>query len=289
MFLFYYNNHKVEYERIVGYLHKSCYVSKNNLFLETRNFHRNTRLNHAADLIVFAGMIRGDGNIYKWCKYNSKRFFYIDHAYLNRGYKVADLKNEWLRVTDSDFCWNKFEKKSHVRWLDFFADKYEPMFKPWLSNFDRPNILVLPPSRATQFLYPESQIWLQKTLIELNKIKDRQIVIREKPIQQRIDSNNNVLGVLKYKHQKTIEEELEDACLVVTFNSAVAVAATIVGIPVITDQTAAAAPISVGYDNFINPPEPNRKEWLYQLVHHQFTSHEMSDGTFWKMMFEGKE
>jgi len=283
MIIFYKNPLQNRHERLIEILYNSCPYEKK--LYTTEKFAANARLNQRATALVFAGMIRGDGLIYKWCKQNGKRFFYLDHAYLNRGYNTGDPNNEWFRITDSDFLWNKMEHKTAERWNEYFAEQYA--LKPW--SLKGKNILVLPPSQATQFIFPKSKLWLNHTLRILEKYTSKNVIIREKPTQQIISVNNQIVKPLKFDHKTTIEQELENAYAVVTYNSGVTVQATIEGIPVFCDQNNSAAPITNRIEDIENPLFQNREPWLNQLVHHQYRTKEMMDGTVWQWLIpDGK-
>lgn len=275
MIVFYRNPLQTRHKRIIENLYNSCPWGKK--LLDTNTFGANLRLNQKAKLIVFAGMIRGDGLIYKWCRQNGKRFFYIDHAYLKRGYNT-DPDNEWFRVTDSDFLWNKMESRGRERWDEHFASHYS--IQPWRLGKGK-NILVLPPSQATQYLFPKSKLWLDQTVRTIKRYTDKPIVIREKPTQQIISANNQVIKPLKYEHDKTIEAELDDAYALVTYNSGVTVDALIKGIPVFCDQNNAAAPMSLNIEDIGVHTLKDREAWLHQLVYHQFLTREMLNGKIW--------
>jgi hypothetical protein len=278
LLIFYKNPKQNRHERLIEILYKSCPYEKK--LYTTDKFAANARLNQRASALVFAGMIRGEGLIYKWCKQSSKRFFYLDHAYLNRGYNISDPDNEWFRITDSDFLWNKMEHRTSERWNQYFAEKYP--LQPW--RLKGKNILVLPPSQATQFIFPKSKLWLNHITRIIEKYTDKKIIIREKPTQQIIGVNNQIIKPLKYDHAKTMEEELADAYAIVTYNSGVTVQATIEGIPVICDQNNAAAPITNRIEEIASPLFQPREQWLYQLVHHQYRTREMIDGTVWEWL-----
>jgi len=82
---------------------------------------------------------------------------------------------------------------------------------------------------------------------------------------------------------------LEDAFAVVTYNSGVTVQATLEGIPIICDQNNAASPISNRIEEINSPVFGPREQWLHQLVHHQYRTREMMDGTVWQMLIpDGK-
>jgi len=283
LLIFYKNPKQNRHERLIEILYNSCPYEKK--LYTTDKFGANARLNQRASGLVFAGMIRGEGLIYKWCKQNRKRFFYLDHAYLERGYNTGDPDNEWFRITDSDFLWHKMEHKTSERWDQYFAEKYP--LKPW--RLTGKNILVLPPSQATQYIFPKSKLWLDHTLRILPKYTNKPVVIREKPTQQVIGINNQIIKPLTFKHSNTIEQELVNAFAVVTYNRGVTVQATLEGIPIVCDQNNAASPITNRIEEIDNPLFVPREQWLHQLVHHQYRTREMIDGTVWQMLIpDGK-
>lgn len=279
MIVFYKNYSQKKHQRVITHLYDSCPFPKQIFY--TNQFSANARINQKADAIVFAGMIRGEGLIYKWCQANRKRFFYLDHAYLNRGYNESDPDNEWFRITDSDFLWNKMEYRSLDRWEKYFSSKHK--IQPWRLNKGK-NILLLPPSQATQYIFPRSRLWTDHTIRKIKKVTDKDIIIREKPTQQIIDSNNQIIKPLTFKHDKTIEQELDDAFLVVSYSSGVTVDALLRGIPVICDQNNVAAPMSMKIEEIGSYALKDRMPWFHQLVHHQFLTKEMITGEVWNYL-----
>ena len=280
MILFYLNNKNNNQARIIRNLYRSCPHEKS--LNATVRFEDNTKLNSKATTIVFAGMIRGEGIIFKYCQNTGKDFIYVDHAYINRGYNISDSDNEWMRITHNRFTWNKILTESTDRWNKHFARTYQ--LSPWNSR-DGKNILVLPPSQATKYLFPESVEWTEKAIKDITSQINAPVKIREKPKQPVIDPNTNqVIDRLDFNHGTTIDAELLNAKYVIAFNSAVPVQATIMGIPCITSIQSAAYPMSVNPERIKYPPEPDRQAWLNQLVHHQYTSTEMKSGSVWPML-----
>lgn len=284
MIAFYHNFRQTNHVRILNHLFKSCPIQEK-MNYPTRDWGKNVRINQKADIIVFAGIIRGEGNIYKWCVDRGKRFFYVDHAYLDRGYNYDgnDPANEWMRITDSKFSWNRWDNRAEDRWEEFFAARHGKL-SPWMSNKKAKNVLILPPSLATQYLFPDSVSWLEQITRLVKRNTDRPIVIREKPLQTRLDANNEVINVERHDNGKTIEQDLEDAYCVMTYNSAVAVQSIMRGIPTFSHNNGCGAPVSFKISEIDNPPEPDRQGWLNQLVYHQFNTAEMIDGTVWNML-----
>jgi hypothetical protein len=280
MILFYLNSKNKSQARIIRNLYRN-YLGVKNLQATSR-FNPNNKINDDAKLIVFAGILRGEGLIYRYCKESNKNFLYVDHAYLERGYNFKESANEWMRITPNAFTWAKNQIESPDRWNQYFGSKYQ------LSSWNRNNgsyILALPPSNATKVMFPESSEWMERTLAEISTKSNLPIKIREKPLQVTVDPNTNqVIGGTNTLHQNTIEADMLGAKLIVTFNSAVPVLGTILGIPCYCSPYAAAYPMNINLSYINNPPEPNRQAWLNQLVHHQYTSEEMKSGKVWELL-----
>lgn len=280
MLLFYLNNSNGPQSRIVRSLYKSYPGDK--LLQNTNKFLANETLNIKARMIVFAGIVRGSGLIYKWCKNNKKSFLYIDHAYIDRGYASITTTEEWMRITKDSFNWNKNLFETPERWNLHFAKKYT--LQPW-NKKSQGKILVLPPSEATKYIFPESVNWMDTTLEQVKQKVDWPIFVRHKPKQPIIDyATNNVTGRTDHQELCSIEEELQDTRLIVSFNSAITVLGTMMGVPSISSPFAASFPISIDINNILNPPEPDRQAWLNQLVHHQFRTSECASGVAWNML-----
>ena len=280
MILFYLNNQNKMQARFIRELYRSCPHKKQ--LQSTARFLTNTKLNENADLIVFAGILRGDGLIYQYCKDNNKNYLYVDHAYLYRGYNERDTNNEWMRITPNSFTWNKNYLEPVDRWNQYFAKSFS--LSQWQNNKGK-QILVLPPSAATKYLFPESVDWMAKTIEKISQKTDAPIRIREKPLQPTVDPvTNKVIGGFTFAHDDTIEKELMDAKCIVTFNSAVPVLGTVLGIPCYCSPCSAAYPMSINIDEINNPCEPNRQNWLNQLVYHQYTTSEMRSGKVWNLL-----
>jgi hypothetical protein len=280
MILFYLNNQNQNHARIIRNLFRS-YQGKKEI-QTTLKFAQSTALNQKANLIVFAGIIRGDGLIYKYCIENKKNYLYVDHAYLNRGYNTKSDDNEWMRITYNAFNWSTSRIETGDRWNTFFANKH--ILYPWNSNNGK-NILVLPPSEATKLLFPQSVEWTEKAIEEIAKRTTALIKIREKPNQPVVDIHTNqVIDKKIYTHENTIEEELANAKLIVTFNSSVTVTGTILGIPCYCSPYAASYPMSIDLDQLDMLVEPKRQEWLNQLVYHQYNTTEMKNGKVWTLV-----
>lgn len=81
----------------------------------------------------------------------------------------------------------------------------------------------------------------------------------------------------------SLEQALQDAAYVVTFNSNSGVDAALAGVPVYAqDQGSMAWPIAAHtLDALFDFEFKDRSQWLYNLAYTQWTADELSDGTAW--------
>ena len=149
---------------------------------------------------------------------------------------------------------------------------------PWKTTGTQ--IIVCPPTGAIEWMF-DAQDWLSTTVKTLKQQTDREIVVRDKPLNPQIKIENGFTqldGFMKNKIQKPLEEDLNDAYCVVTYNSMVALKAVCQGIPVICDVNCAAYPMSGNLHDIDNLNRPDREPWLWHLAHNQFTLEEMASG-----------
>ena len=207
--LFYLNTKNQSQAKIIRNLFRSYEGEKE--LQATIRFSSNQKVNDRAKTIVFAGILRGEGLIYRYCQTNNKNFLYVDHAYLERGYQHNFPDKEWMRITYNNFNWSLNQTEPADRWNQYFYPKYD--LSAW-NNKNGTKILVLPPSEATKSLFPESAKWTENAIEEIKKRTSAPIRIREKPVQPIVDLNTNqVISHKNIIHEKNIEAELLDAKL----------------------------------------------------------------------------
>jgi len=124
--------------------------------------------------------------------------------------------------------------------------------------------------------------WVIKTLIRLPKFTDIPIVFRPHPLQK------TAIDVRHLKHVKidcegTLQEAVQKAATVVTFNSNSGVEAVIEGVPVVTcDKGSMVYEIANNdIERVDNPLTPARRAWAYNLAYTQWTRDEMKKGLPW--------
>ena len=216
--------------------------------------------------IVFRGITKR--HIYDWCKSNNRDFYFIDTGYFGNGKSKL-----WHRVTKNDmqYCGELRNVKAD-RYIK--AHGYTKKFTPGSK------ILLCPPSdKAMNFYGEDLDTWMQKTLAEIRKHTDREIIVREKKTRK------------ERVFDDTIQQALQDDihCLV-TYNSIAAVEALMEGKPAfVLGQNAASPLCSNDLSKIENPVYPSLDEVMYllsNLAYHQYTQAELQTGQAWKLIQE---
>jgi len=228
--------------------------------------------------IVLQGILRGNGDLLKWIIANKLRYYYIDHAYFLSGYKP---NNQWMRVTQNKFFATKEKNYPRDRWDKLFSKHIQ--VKEW-KNSKLGKIIVLPPTHAMIYVFPQAASWTSTVVDKLKQYTDREIVVREKPNQPIIDERGVIVG--RTPAAGKVEEDLNSAYCVVAYNSNVAIRAAIDGIPVICDEEHPAHTVSNRIEDIENLQEFDRQPWLNFLSYNQFNTTEFKNGTAWRMLTE---
>lgn len=223
------------------------------------------------DEYFYFGILRGAGDMMKRSIKNGWNYYFCDHAYFHAGH---DGHNPWYRIT----------KNAHTNsgFIEMPSDRYERYFKQDLSPWRKEgkHILVCPPTGAIEWFF-DAQEWLNTTVKTLKQHTDREIIVRDKPMDPQVSTKSGVtqiVGFNKSKEQKPLDEDLNEAYCVVTFNSMVSVKSICMGIPVICGPECAAYPVANKIEDIENLQRPDREPWLWHLAHQQFTLEEMASG-----------
>ena len=245
------------------------------------------------DAIVCLGILRGTGLALQSAASKGIDRYYIDHAYFNPGYDG----NGWLRISKNKHTMNYLPENEVYsdRWNANFStnnDVYD--WRPRRARGD--NILVLPPTHAVQW-YFNSYNWedmvVDKLKQNLPASMHNLIKVRKKPNEPIVDKLGNLLRLEKQVSEENVplQQDLNDANIVIAYNSMVALQATMQGIPVITNQHNCCYPISYTFEDLfadVNNPkfdqDPNRKKLVHWLSSCQFNNAEIQRGTAWDMM-----
>ena len=127
---------------------------------------------------------------------------------------------------------------------------------------------------------PKMAKWAELKIQEIQKYTDIPIVVRPHP---RSMFNLTVPGV-KVDLPKMIPNTYDDFNFmynyhcIINHNSGPAIKAALNGIPVVTDSSSLAYPVSDVIENIANPTLKDREHWFLQLVHTEWTVDEISAG-----------
>ena len=225
---------------------------------------RSRPLPKEVNAIIFAGMLRGNAHLFQLAKQHNIDFYYIDHAYFNRGYKNP----YWMRITKNGFVQNAILPEiDHGRYNSNFNVNFENY------NFkNKQNIVILPPSDVVSQVFDKGK-WEKNVITTLKKYTDRPIVIRRKSSPWVLDklSYDSVRPKHQVKNDTSFEEELKNAYCVIAFNSSAALDALRLGIPVICDKMCPAYPLSHSISQIENLQEKDRKQLFDSLANGQYT------------------
>jgi len=241
------------------------------------------------DGIITLGILRGTGHLLKEAAKKNIERYYLDHAYFDPGYQG----NCWLRISKNRHSMNYVNKVPSYRWDNFFAQKHPIL--PWKKFEEKgKQILIIPPTNAICWYFNEHN-WTENILYYLKKILNeeifRNIKIREKPNEPIVDENGNYLGIKQNsKFDKIpLDEDLKNSCLVIAYNSQVALDATLMGIPVIVDKHNSCFSLSFklsdlekGLGNPVFNVEPDRLSLCKWLSYCQYSLKEIKNGFAWK-------
>lgn len=223
------------------------------------------------------GILRGYDKLIEYCKENNKNYIYVDHSYiLARG----ESKGQRFRVTRNSAQAIDMKPHQSERWK-----MLERSIQSWRS--EGKNIVICPPTPAMCSYY-KLQNWTNETIKIIKQHSNRPIVIRMKPNEVNVLEKEQGIWPIKIRNKKNINqrplnEELEDAFCVVTFNSNVAVEALLNGVPAFVSKYSIAAPVcETDLSKIETPKRIDLQPWLNHIAYSQFSANEIRSGMLWR-------
>jgi hypothetical protein len=214
------------------------------------------------DVPVVWGVLRDSDRILAQARAQSLYFFYIDHAYFDRGHGNS------YRITRNGYEAGPIRCCPNDRFASLGVG-----IAPWRKGGRE--IIVCPPTEYFMQAHgcPD---WLETTLAALRTLTDRRVIVRQKP-----QSGEAVVP---------LPTALETAHALVAHSSNVAIEAACLGTPVFVASTSAAAPVGRTNLSMIETPAyPDREPWLAHLAYNQFALDEIRDGRAWRLLLELEE
>lgn len=203
------------------------------------------------DAIVW-GLIRSAPELIKKVRKAGNDYWHMDNGYFGR--------NKYFRITKNANQYTGPIIERPPDRFEYMAKKFGISFKPWTKKGSK-IILALSTEHLFKFFGDDIESYTKRTVAELKKHTDREIVIRHKDAKG------------------PIETVLEDAYALVTHTSAAALDAFRMGIPAYTTGECCAAPIAQQDLSKIEfPTYPDREPLFWDLAWRHFTPKELEKG-----------
>jgi len=204
----------------------------------------------------------------------------------------ARSEHEWHRYSMNsvypDTGTYFFDQIDRNKWEQYSA-WHGVTAKPWRTAGH--HILILcQRSHGWNMLGNDQAIWLGKTIKRLQKmVPERPIVVRLHP---RDGDRHQQAKRLKIQYSNTVTvstnqdivDDLKNCWCAVGFNSTPNAVAAIEGIPVYVEDPVRSWASGVGFSelsDIVNPPAPDRAEWLHQIANIHWSNREVVSGKLW--------
>lgn len=220
--------------------------------------------------------------LFRKCLDRGITVIYLDKGYLRHGSSEPVKSWEYWRVSVNSHHPTEYVARANH---DFArAASMNLGFDPWRTGA---NILLAGSSLKYHNFYrlPDPTEYAKSAIEVIRKYSDRPIVYRPKPSWREA---KRIPGALYSGSDESIYEVLEDAHVMVTHGSNACFEAVTLGVPVINLGNCVAGPISSSALKDIEKPylatELERRQWLANLAHCQYTLQEMRTGLAWKFL-----
>ena len=219
--------------------------------------------NASQDPIVLRGILKH--KLMKQCWQDGRTFYYMDTGYFGNG-----RWKTWHRITRNNLVQAKILDVPGDRW-----ERHNIKFRPWRRG--REIVVATPDEKPCKFYGIDLETWITETVDKIKQHTDRPVVVRRRaPL--RIDRIQN----------DTLEQALQDAHALVTFNSNAAVESVLMGVPVFTLAPNAAEPVGLQDLSQIEAPYYPEQDKLYawasSLAYSQFHNTELANGSALKIL-----
>jgi hypothetical protein len=223
--------------------------------------------------IAVVGILRGIEELLWEAKNNNINFYYCDHAYFYRSDEHRThsvLGDRFYRVVINQENLNyitELSSEDKVR-IEKYKSKMPINYTRFIPNTFRKNrsIILCPPSEALDRYYNLGGVdnWIKNTSFVISQYSDRPIIVRKK------DCNI------------PLQEHLNEAYCIVTFQSTIAIQAILQGIHSFCSEVSCCMPVSSNDLRQIETPfYPTKdliQEWINSLLANQFSLSELRDG-----------
>ena len=227
--------------------------------------------------ILWHGRMSENKKIWEQCIQNNKPIIVLEVGCLDRG----NLWKVGLNGINRDaYFAPKGNDNSRAKMLGL-------ELQPWKHNEDGPIVICLQHTKSHQWYnMPPVDKWLDKTISTIRKRTDRDIILRPHPrcpLPGIEYEYKNVRSIHPTKISGSYDDydfDMSDAYCVINWSSNPATQAIMQGIPAFVGPSSLAYDVAETDLKKINSPVmPDRTQWLNDLAHVEYTTHEIADGT----------
>ena len=210
----------------------------------------------------------------------------------------ARSEHEWHRYSldsvypDSGVYF--FQEPDLSKW-DQFSQWHGAELKSWRTGNNNQHILILcqRPKGWNMFGNDQDQ-WLDKIISKIRKIDPKRVIrVRMHPgdgaKQKQIDRIEKRYSVktdrIEISGAANIREDLIDCWCTVGYNSTPNVVARIEGVPGYLEDARHSWASEVSFDSLeqiVDPPLPDRAQWIHKIANIHWSNHEVASGQLWK-------
>lgn len=164
-------------------------------------------------------------------------------------------RNKYFRITKNANQVTELTERTPER---FERIRKGIQFRPWHGGSRV--VLALSTEHLYKFFGMDIKKYTEDTVAQIRKYTDRKIIVRPK------DANY------------PIENDLKEACCLVTHTSCAALNALEFGVPIITTGECCAKPLSGRFEDIESLKFPDREPLFWHLAWNQFTVDELREG-----------
>jgi hypothetical protein len=206
----------------------------------------------------------------------------------------ARKEHEWHRYSLNSVYPNDgtyfFQDLDRSKWTTY-SQWHNAELQPWRTGANGQHILILcqRPKGWNMFGNDQDQ-WLDKMIDKIRKIdRKRSIVVRMHPGDgsrfKQIEKLQKRYGAsITISNRDNIREDLINCWCTVGYNSTPNVVAAIEGVPGYIEDPRHSWAADVAFndlDQILNPPVPDRSEWIHKIANIHWSNEEVRTGQLW--------
>lgn len=203
----------------------------------------------------------------------------------------ARQEHEWHRYSLNSVYPTKgiyfFNDLDQSKW-NVYSNWHRMSMQPWRISGDHVLILCQRPKGWNMFGNDQDQ-WLDKTISKIKKYVDRRIRVRMHPgdgtKEKQIEKLKKRYGYdIEISTADNIRQDLVNCWCAVGYNSTPNVVAALEGVPVYLEDPKNSWAADVAFTDLsqiVDPPTPDRSEWIHKIANIHWSNEEVKTGVLW--------